>query len=63
MHESNPSAYLDNIRRILFQNDAKAMLHPLLNQLGLDKWEVIGEMTEAEIFADVRTLIDEIVAL
>lgn len=47
----------------LFQNDAKAMLHPLLNQLGLDKWEVIGEMTEPEIFADVRTLIDEIVAL
>ena len=47
----------------LFQNDAKAMLHPLLNQLGLDKWDVINEMSESEIFADVRTLIDEIVVL
>lgn len=46
----------------LFQNDAKVMLHPLLNQLGLDKWQVIREMSVAEIFADMRTLIDEIVA-
>ncbi len=46
----------------LFQNDAKVMLDPLLNSLGLDKWEVIEEMTDAEIFEDVRTLIDEIVA-
>lgn len=46
----------------LFQNDAKVMLHPLLNQLGFTKWDVIDEMTEAEIFDDVRTLIDEIVA-
>lgn len=45
----------------LFQNDAKAMLYPLLNQLGLDKWDVINEMKESEIFADVRTLLDEIV--
>ncbi len=46
----------------LFQNDAKAMLNPLLEQLGFDKWEVIQEMTDMEIFADVRTFIDEIVA-
>ena len=46
----------------LFQNDAKVMLDPLLNSLGLDKWDVIEEMTDAEIFEDVRTLIDEIVA-
>ena len=46
----------------LFQNDAKAMLHPLLNRLGLDKWDVIREMTVAEMFEDVKTLIDEIVA-
>ena len=46
----------------LFQNDAKAMLHPFLDQLGLDKWEVIKEMTDEEIFQDVRTLVDEIVA-
>lgn len=46
----------------LFQNDAKAMLHPLLNQLGLDKWDVIREMTAVEIFDDMRTFIDEIVA-
>ena len=45
----------------LFQNDAKVMLHPLLAQLGLDKWDVIREMSDAEIFEDVRTLIDEIV--
>lgn len=45
----------------LFQNDAKAMLNPLLEQLGLDKWEVIQEMTDTEIFADVKTIIDEIV--
>ena len=45
----------------LFQNDAKVMLHPLLNQLGLDKWQVIREMSVAEMFGDVRTLIDEIV--
>lgn len=44
----------------LFQNDAKVMLHPLLNQLGIDKWEVVNEMTVAEIFEDVKTLIDEI---
>ena len=47
----------------LFQNDAKAMLNPLLEQLGLDKWEVIQEMTDTEIFADVKTIIDEIVTL
>ncbi len=46
----------------LFQNDAKAMLYPLLNKLNLDKWEVIKEMTEAEVFADVRTIINEILA-
>ena len=46
----------------LFQNDAKVMLDPLLNSLGLDKWEVIEEMTVTEIFEDVRTFIDEIVA-
>ena len=45
----------------LFQNDAKVMLHPLLAQLGLDKLDVIREMSDAEIFEDVRTLIDEIV--
>jgi len=45
----------------LFQNDAKVMLHPLLAQLGLDKWDVISEMTENEIFEDVKTLIDEII--
>lgn len=45
----------------LFQNDAKVMLHPLLNNLGLDKWSVIEEMTVEEIFEDVRTLIDEII--
>lgn len=45
----------------LFQNVAKVMLHPLLAQLGLDKWDVIREMSDAEIFEDVRTLIDEIV--
>lgn len=45
----------------LFQNDAKNMLHPLLRQLELDKWDVIKEMTEEEIFADVKTLVNEIV--
>lgn len=60
------SDYLQSDRTIgnqsLFQNDAKAMLYPLLKQLRLDKWDVIKEMTEYEIFADVKTLIDEIVA-
>ena len=46
----------------LFQNDAKATLRPLLKSLGLDKWEVIEEMTDDEIFEDVKTLINEIVA-
>lgn len=46
----------------LFQNDAKEMLDPLLRNLKIDKWQVIDEMTEEELFEDVRTMVDEIVA-
>ena len=45
----------------LFLNDAKDMLHPLLRNLGMDKWDVIAEMTEVEIFEDVKTMVNEIV--
>ena len=56
--------YLQSDRSIgnqsLFQNDAKAMLYPLLSHLGIDKWEVIDEMTKEEIFEDVLTMVNEI---
>ena len=45
----------------LFNNDAKVMLDPLLQSLGLNKWDVINEMSDSEIFEDVKTMIDEIV--
>ena len=45
----------------LFQNDAKAMLDPLLSTMKLNKWDIIQEMREDEMFEDMRTLIDEIV--
>lgn len=45
----------------LFQNEAKVMLHPPLTQLGLDKWDVIAEITEEEIIEDVKTMVNEIV--
>lgn len=47
----------------LFQNDAKAMLNPLLSQLCLEKWDVIKEMTADEVFEDVKTIIDELVLM
>lgn len=47
----------------LFEADAKEILYPICNTLGIDKFEIAREMREDEIFEDVRTLIDEIVAM
>ena len=47
----------------LFDADAKEILYPICDALGIDKFEIAREMHEDEIFEDVRTLIDEIVAM
>lgn len=47
----------------LFDADAKEILYPVCEALGIDKFEIAKEMHEDEIFDDVRTLIDEIVAM
>lgn len=47
----------------LFDADAKEILYPVCNALGIDKFEIAKEMHADEIFDDVRTLIDEIVGM
>ena len=47
----------------LFDADAKEILYPVCNALGIDVYDIASEMRADEIFDDVRTLIDEIVAM
>ncbi len=47
----------------LFDADAKEILYPVCDALGIDKFEIAKEMHADEIFDDVRTLIDEIVGM
>ena len=47
----------------LFDADAKEILYPVCDALGIDKYEIAKEMQADEIFDDVRTLIDEIVGM
>ena len=41
--------------------DAKALLNPICNHYGIDKYAIANEMHTEDIFDDVRTLVDEIV--
>ena len=45
----------------LFNMDAKALLSPICNHYGIDKYAIANEMHTEDIFDDVRTLVDEIV--
>jgi len=45
----------------LFNMDAKALLMPICDHYGIDKYSIANEMNADEIFDDVKTLIDEIV--
>lgn len=45
----------------LFNMDAKALLNPICNHYGIDKYAIANEMHTEDIFDDVRTLVDEIV--
>ena len=47
----------------LFDADAKEILYPVCEALGIDKFEIAQEMHEDEIFEDVKTLINELVAM
>ena len=47
----------------LFDADAKEILYPICNWFGINKYDIAKEMREDEIFEDVRTLIDELVAM
>ena len=47
----------------LFDSDAKEMLSPLCTHFNINKYEIAKEMRADEIFDDVRTLIDEVVAM
>ena len=45
----------------LFNMDAKALLNPICNHYGIDKYAIANEMHTEDLFDDVRTLVDEIV--
>ncbi len=47
----------------LFDADAKEVFLPLCNHFGIDKKKIAKEMTDAEIFDDVRNLINEIITM
>ena len=47
----------------LFDADAKEVFLPLCNHFSIDKKKIAKEMTDAEIFDDVRNLINEIVVM
>ena len=49
--------------RILFDIDPKHILDNLCSSLEIDKYQIVREMRENEIFDDVRTLINEIVTM
>ena len=45
----------------LFNMDAKALLNPICDHYGIDKYSIANEMRTEDLFDDVRTLVDEIV--
>ena len=45
----------------LFNMDAKALLNPICDHYGIDKYAIANEMHTEDLFDDVRTLVDEIV--
>ncbi len=45
----------------LFNMDAKALLNPICEHYGIDKYAIANEMHTEDLFDDVRTLVDEIV--
>jgi len=47
----------------LFGSDAKEILYPICDHFGINKYEIAKEMHADEIYDDVRTLIDEIIAM
>lgn len=47
----------------LFDVDAKEILYPICSEFGIDKCDIAKEMRADEIFDDIRTLIDELVAM
>lgn len=47
----------------LFDADAKEILYPVCDAFGISKYDIVKEMRADEIFDDVKTLIDEIVAM
>ena len=46
----------------LFDLDPKELFEPLCTHFGINKFEIANEMQEAEIFDDVKTFINEVVA-
>ena len=58
---AQPDKTLSNGR--LFDVDAKEILYPVCDAFGIDKFDIAPEMREEEIFEDVKTLIDELVAM
>ena len=47
----------------MFDRDAKEFVHPVFERFNLNKYDVAKEMTEDEIFEDVKTIINEIINL
>lgn len=47
----------------LFDSDAKEFLYPICDHFGINKYEIAKEMYADETYDDVRTLIDEIIAM
>jgi len=46
-----------------FDLDPKSVIGPLCKHFGIKKFDIAKQMQEAEIFDDVKTLINEIVAM
>lgn len=47
----------------IYDLEAKMLLDPICDEFKIDKYEIAKEMSAEEIFDDVRTLIDELVAM
>ena len=47
----------------MFDRDAKEFVRPVFERFNLNKYDVAKEMTEDEIFEDVKTIINEIINL
>ena len=45
---------------VLFDRDAKELVYPVCEHFRISKFDIAREMSEDEIFEDVRTLLNEI---